>query len=110
MRSRACLVDQVDRLVGQEAIGDVAVRQGRRRDQCGILNLHPVEHLEAFAQPAQDRQGVLDVGLLDEHGLEPTLERGVLLDVRAVFVEGGGTDHVQLTAGKHRLEHVAGVQ
>ena len=27
----------------------------------------------------------------------------------AIFVEGGRADHVQLAAGQHRLEHVAGV-
>ena len=47
--------------------------------------------------------------LVDEDGLEPALERGVLLDVLAVLVERGGADHVQLAAGEHRLEHVAGV-
>jgi hypothetical protein len=32
---RRALVDQVDRLVGQEAVGDVAVRQLRRGDIAG---------------------------------------------------------------------------
>ena len=31
-------------------------------------------------------------GLADEHRLEAALERGVLLDVLAVLVEGGGAD------------------
>ena len=38
---RRGLVDQVDRLVGQEAIGDVAVRQHGGRDQRGILECTP---------------------------------------------------------------------
>ena len=33
LQPRRRLVDQVDRLVGQEAVGDVAVRERRRRDQ-----------------------------------------------------------------------------
>ena len=49
------------------------------------------------------------VGSLDEHLLEAPLQGGVLLDVLAVLVEGGGADAVQLAAGEHRLEHVAGV-
>ena len=48
-------------------------------------------------------------GLADEHLLEAALERRVLLDVLAVLVERGGADHAQLTAGEHRLDHVAGV-
>ena len=65
--------------------------------------------LEALAQPAQDRDRVLDGRLVDEHRLEAALERGVLLDVLAVLVERGRADAVQLAAGEHRLEHVAGV-
>ena len=49
------------------------------------------------------------VGCVDEHGLEAALERGVLLDVLAVLVERGRADGVQLAAGEHRLEQVAGV-
>ncbi len=51
----------------------------------------------------------LDRRLADVHRLEAPLERGVLLDVLAVFVECGRADHAQLAAGEHRLEHVAGV-
>ena len=47
--------------------------------------------------------------LVDDDRLEAALQRGVLLDVLAVLVERGGADHVQLAAGEHRFEHVAGV-
>ena len=47
--------------------------------------------------------------LVDHHRLEAALERRVLLDVLAVLVERRGADAVQLAAGEHRLEHVAGV-
>ena len=66
-------------------------------------------HLEALAQAAQDRDRVLNGRLVDHHGLEAALERGVLLDVAAVLVERGRADAMQLAARQHRLEHVAGV-
>ena len=47
--------------------------------------------------------------LVDQHLLEAALERGVLLDVLAVFVERGRADAVQLAARERGLEHVAGV-
>ena len=47
--------------------------------------------------------------LADEHLLEAALQRGVLLDVLAVFVQRGRADAVQLAARQRRLEHVAGV-
>ena len=47
--------------------------------------------------------------LVDDHGLEAALQGGVLFDVLTVFVEGGSADAVQLAAGQHGLEQVAGV-
>ena len=55
------------------------------------------------------RDGVLDRRLIDHDRLEAALQGGVLLDVLAVLVERGGADAVQLAAGQHRLEQVAGV-
>jgi hypothetical protein len=49
------------------------------------------------------------LGLADQDLLEAALERGVLLDVLAVFVERRRADAVQLAAGQRRLQHVAGV-
>ena len=103
------LVDEVDGLVGQEAAGEVAVGEHRRRHERGVLDAHAVVHLVALLEAAQDGDGVLDRRLADEHLLEAALEGGVLLDVLAVLVERGGADHAQLAAGQHRLEHVAGV-
>ncbi len=52
---------------------------------------------------------VFDARLVHQHLLEAALQRGVLLDVLAVFVQRGGADAVQLAARQRRLEHVAGV-
>ena len=103
------LVDEVDRLVREEAVREVAVRQHGRRDERGVLDPHTVVDLVALLQPAQDADRVLDRRLGDVHLLEAALERGVLLDVLAVLVERRGADHAQLAAGEHRLDHVAGV-
>ena len=97
----AGLVDQVDGLVGQEAAGEVAVGQHGRGDQRGVLDAHAVVDLVALLEAAEDGDGVLDRRLADEHLLEAALEGGVLLDVLAVLVEGGGADHAQLAAGQH---------
>src|SRR5690606_34499689 len=70
---------------------------------------HAVVHLEALAEPSQDRDRVLDRRSIDEHGLEAALERGVLLEVLAVLIERRRADAVELAASEHRLEQVAGV-
>ena len=106
---RSGLVDQVDRLVGQEAVGDVAVRERRRGDDRRVLDAHAVVDLVALLQSAQDRDRVLHARLVHEDGLEAALQRRVLLDVLAVLVERGRADRAQLATGEHRLEEVGGV-
>ena len=106
LQPRRRLVDQVDRLVGQEAVGDVAVRQRRRRDDRAVGDAHAVMLLVLVLEAAQDRDRVLDRRLADEHRLEAPRQRRVLLDVLLVFVERGRADAVQFAARQRRLEQV----
>ena len=106
---RRRFVDQIDRFVGQEAIGDVAVAHRRGSDERGILDANAVMRLVLLLQAAQDRNRVLDARLIDHHRLEAALERRILFDVFAVFVERRRADHVQLAAREHRLEQIARV-
>ena len=108
-QARRRLVHEVDRLVGEEAVGDVAVGEHRRGDERGVADLDAVVRLVALLQPAQDRDRVGNAGLADEHRLEAPLERRVLLDVLAVLVERRRADRAQLAAREHRLEEVRGV-
>jgi hypothetical protein len=78
-------------------------------DDRGVHDADAVVGLELVADAAEDRDRVLDAGLVDHHRLEAALERLVLLDVLAVLVEGGRADAAQLAAGEGRLEHVGGV-
>jgi hypothetical protein len=66
-------------------------------------------HLVLFLQAAQDGDGGLHAGLAHQDLLEAALQRGVFLDVLAVFVQRGGAHAVQLAARQRRLEHVARV-
>ncbi len=106
---RRGFVDQVDCLVGQEAVRDVAMRQLRRRDDRGVGDFDAVVDLVALLQAAQDRDRRFDRRLVDQHFLEAPLERGILFDVLAVFVECRRADAVQLAAGERGLQHVAGI-
>ena len=108
-QARRRLVDQVDGLVGQEPVGDVAVGQHGRRHQGRVLDAHAVMDLVALLEPAEDGDGVLHRRLVHHDRLEAALEGRVLLDVLPVLVEGGGPDAVQLAPGQHGLEQVARV-
>ena len=106
---RRGLVDQVDRLVGQEAVGDVAVGELAGGLQRVVGDRHLVVLLVAVAQAAQDLDGLLDGRLVDADLLEAPLERRVALEVLAVLVERRRADRLQLAARERRLEDRGGV-
>ena len=66
-------------------------------------------HFVALFQSAQDGNGVFHGGLVDQYLLETALEGWILLDVLAMFIEGGGTDAPQFAPGQHWFEQVAGI-
>ncbi len=107
--ARGGLVDQVDGLVRQEAVGDVAVRQGGGGDDGAVADAHPVVDFVFFLEAAQDRHRVLDGGFRDEDRLETTGQGRVLLDVLAIFIQRGGADAVQFAARQGGLQQVGGV-
>ena len=102
--ARRGLVDEVDRLVGQMPVLDVAVGELGGRLQRLVRDLHAVMRLVAVAQAAQDLHGVVDRRLLDAHLLEAPLERCVALEVLAVLVERRRADRLQLAARERRLQ------
>ena len=103
------LIHQVDGLIRQEPVGDIAVGEGRRSDQGRVLNFDTVENLIPLLESPQDRDGILHRRFGDHYRLEPPLQGGILFNILAVFVQGGGADAVQLTPGQHRFEQVAGI-
>ncbi len=102
-------VYEVDRLIRQETVGDIAVREGRCRDQRRIVNLDAVIDLVALLQTSEDRDCILDGRLTDLHRLEAAFQCGILFDIFAVFIERCRTDAVQLAACEHRLQQIAGI-
>ena len=106
---RGGLVDQVDRLVGQEAVGDVAVAERRRGDQRRVLDADLVVDLVALLEPAQDRDRVLDASArrrapAGSGARAPRPSRCACGTRRA-----SSRRRAQLAAGEHRLEQVGGV-
>ena len=103
------LIDQVDGLVGQEAVGDVAVRQGGCGDDCRVGNADPVVDLVLFLQAAQDRDGVLDRRLGHHDRLETPGQGRVLFNVFSVLIQRRGPDAMQLAARQGGLQEVGGI-
>ena len=102
--ARTRLVNDVDGLVGEEAILDVAVGERHSRGQRVFGVLDVVVPLVGLLQAMQDLEGILGRGLSDVDRLKATLEGGVLLDTLAVLLGGRGTDNLNLAAREGRLQ------
>ena len=106
---RACLVDEVDGLVGQESVGDIALGQQHRLTQNALGNFDAVELLIVVGDTLQNLERVLHVRLVDRDRLETTLKRGILFDVLAILGERRRANDLDLAAGKRGLQDVSGV-
>ena len=107
--ARAGRVEQADRLVGQLARRDVAVRQPHRRLERLVEHLHAVVLLEHRRHAAQHQDRLLLARLADLHDLEAARQRRVLLDVLLVLGPGRRGDRAQRAARQRRLQQVGRV-
>ena len=103
------LVDQVDRLVGQEPVADVPVGHLCRRLERLVGDSHMVMLFVLGTYAFEDRDRVLDRGRIDNDLLESALERTVLFDELAILVERGRADRLHLPSRQHGFEDVGGV-
>ena len=108
-RDAASFIDQVDRLVWQETVRDVTVRQRSRGHDGRVFDAHAMMHLVFFLKAAKDGNSVLDVGFADKDNLEAPLKGRVFLNVLTVFVQRGRADSPQFTTSQRGLQHVGRV-
>ena len=107
---KACgFINQVNGLVRQETVADVAVRKFHRRHKRVVVQTHAVVRVKAILDATENRNRFLFAGFVNLHGLETAFQGGILLDVLAVFLRSRCTDAMQFTTGEFRLEHVAQV-
>ena len=99
-------VDQVDRLVGQLAAGEVPVGEFDGGADGGVGDLDHVMVLVAVADAAHHHDGRLHVGLVHLDHLKAAGERGVLLDVLLVLAPRRRADGAQFAARERGLEQV----
>src|ERR1700722_14546335 len=91
-------VDQIDSLVRQEAVGDVAIRV-RDREVDGVVGVG--DGVEFFVTVFDAEQNLDGVGLVRRrnfHGLEAAFERSVFFDRLAIFARRGGADALYFAA------------
>ena len=66
-------------------------------------------HFVPRLQSAQYADGILDGGFANIDLLKSSLERLILFDVFAVFVDGGGANAAELSSRERWLEEIGGV-
>ena len=102
--ARARFIDHVDGLIGQEAILDIAIGKRHCRLKRFIREVHMMMLFILIAQAFHDANGLLFIRLFDNERLESALERRILFQMLAVFVERGSADDLDLTARQRRLQ------
>ena len=105
----ASLIKQVDGLVRQEAVRDIALGEHDGLPRHFGRDGHTMKHFIVMRHAAQDGDGLLQRRLIDCDRLEAALERGVLFDVFAVFGKRRCADDLNFAARQRRLQNIGGV-
>ena len=107
LRPRRSLVERVDGLVGQAALGQVATGETHRRSHRVVVEQDAVMGGDGGGARRGHGHGGGLVGLLHHQRMEAAAERRVTRQVAARVVEGGGADAAQGAATERGLEQRA---
>ena len=110
MRPRSGLVHDVDGLVGEVAVGDVASGEVHACLQRLLAVAHLVVLLVVGSDVVQNLERLFGRRGFDHHLLETPLEGRVALDILAVLVERRRADGLQLAARQGRFEDIGRVE
>ncbi len=97
------LIDQVDGFIRKETVVDVSGGHLYCRFQSLVGNPDSVVVFIAAPEPFQNLISLLLRRLFHGHGLETTLQRGIFLNIFAVFLDGGSPDQLNLSSGQGRF-------
>ena len=110
MHAAARFVERVDGLVGQGAIGEVAVGEAHAGRQGSVGVVHIMVLLVAAAQVVQYLQRFVGRGRLELYLLETAFQGTVLFNGFAVFVDGGRADALHFAACQGRFQDIGGIE
>ena len=105
----AGFIQQVNGLVRQETVRDVAFRQLDDARHDGVGHTDAVVLFIVDADALDDFDGVQQRRFLDLDGLKTALQRGILLDILAILGKRRCADDLHLPAGQRGLHDVGGV-
>ena len=110
MHPCAYFVEYIDGLIGQETVGDVALRELHGRFD-GFGRVIDVVVLFVFVlDVVQDFDGFFYRGSVNHYHLKASSQSAVFLDVLSVLVEGSGTDALDVAPSQRWLKHIGGIE
>src|SRR5260370_38317414 len=98
-------VNQVNGLVWQEAISDVAAGEDSSCYQGTVGNTHAMMDLVALLEATQNANRVFNRGLIDHDRLETTLQRPNFLEMLATLLQRGRTNSVKFPPCPDTFSH-----
>ena len=101
------LVEEIDRGVGERAVGQVALGERDGGDDGALADAHVVVLLVLRRDAAEDLGGLIDGGRLEGDRREAAQDRGVALVDLAHAFGRRGREQADLAAREERLEQVA---
>ena len=102
-------VQQVDGLVGQETVGDIALRQLDDGGHHRVRHAHAVVLFVVDAHALDDLDGFQNRGFLDLDRLKTAFQRGIFFNILAVLGKRRRADDLHLPAGERGFHNVGGV-
>ena len=100
-------VDQINRFIRQEAVGNITVAQLCCGNDSRVGNIDTVVDFITLLQTTQNSNGIFYTWLANQYFLEAAFKCSVFFNVLTVFVQGGCTDTVQFAARQSRFQHIA---
>src|SRR3989442_12695943 len=109
LHARSRLIDEIDCLIGQEAVRNIA--SGMRYSEVdGVVGVSDrVELLVAVLNAEQNLGGIAFIRRRNLDGLETALERTVFFDRLAILARRGRADTLNFTARQSRFQDVGRV-
>ena len=97
------------RVRDDKTVSKTDIRVAQLLERCLVEDIDLMVNLVAFLNAAEDGDGFLYAGFVDEYGLEPADERFILFEILLVFVEGGSADGPEFAACQGRFQDIGGI-
>ena len=102
-------VHDVDSLIGQVAVGNIAGRQFDGSPYGFVGDTGLVEGFVPIAQAEEDGYGIFFIRFTDLDGLETPSQGGIFFKMLLIFVSRRRPDALQIAAGQGRFQDIGGI-